>query len=161
MPLTLRFAGAESNFAQAGKNAVVLEPAHVGRVAGEHGARVIGWSTRGTDDGADEALDERRLGGAGRAANHDQRLSVQLPQTREHVVVHLGDEVVPYASRCLRSRDARDATGVAIRNAPEASRSSPCVSKIRGRLGRRTAPVRLRTPCPRVGFRPRRLLPQP
>ncbi len=113
MPLTLRCAAAESNFAQAGKNAVVLEPAHVGRVAGEHGARVIGWSTRGTDDGADEALDERRLGGAGRAANHDQRLSVQLPQTREHVVVHLGDEVA-------RTRRAASVPGT-----PETQRSWP------------------------------------
>ena len=70
------------------------------------GARVVGRSTpAGADDGADEAVHERRLARAGRAADDDQRGRLHLPQTREEVVVHLGDEVVAHASRLLRARD--------------------------------------------------------
>ena len=50
----------------------------------------------------DEAVQERRLAGPGRAADDDERGSIHLREPREEIVVHLGDEVVPSAPCLVR-----------------------------------------------------------
>jgi hypothetical protein len=66
---------------QAGEHAVGLEPAHVGGVADEHGrAGRRAQDARRRDGGADEAVDQRRLACAGRAADDHQQRRVHLAQ---------------------------------------------------------------------------------
>jgi hypothetical protein len=50
----------------------------------------------------DEAIQERRLPGPGRAADDDECRRIHLREPREEIVVHLGDQVVPRAPRLVR-----------------------------------------------------------
>ena len=90
---------------QARQDPVVLEPAHVVRVADEN------WTTRRrpehpgrADLRADEAVHDGRLPCARRPADHHQDGSVHPIEAREQVVVDLTDEVVPRGARrsCVR-----------------------------------------------------------
>ena len=56
-------------------------------------------------DGADEAVHECRLPGAGGAADDHEHGSVHLAETREEVVVGLADEVVAGPPRFGRARN--------------------------------------------------------
>jgi hypothetical protein len=78
-----------------GEDPIVLEPAQIVRMAGEDGRP--GRRAKdacGAHDRADEAVHERRLPGAGRAADHHQHRRVHLSEARKEVVVGLGNEVV-------------------------------------------------------------------
>ena len=88
------------------QDAVALERREVVRVKGEHGRPGRRPQHPGrADDRADKAVDERRLAGPGGAADDDQRRSVDLPQARQQVVVHLSDQVVPDAPSIFRAGD--------------------------------------------------------
>ena len=58
------------------------------------GDRVVGRSTPGVGDaGADQGVDQRRLAGAGRAADDREQRRVEGHQARDHVVLELVDHL--------------------------------------------------------------------
>ena len=86
-----------------GQDPVVLEPAKIVWMAGEHGLpRRRAEYAGGADDRAEQAVHERRLARAGRASDHHQHGRLHLLEAREQVVVDLGDEIVADATglRC-------------------------------------------------------------
>ena len=77
-----------------GQHARALEPAQVLRVAGQHGRPRRRPQHAGRAHlAADEAVDERRLARARRAADDHQERRVELAQARQQVVVDLLDEL--------------------------------------------------------------------
>ncbi len=101
-----RRAGAAGHPRKARQDPLALERRQVLRVAREHRRPRRGAEDAGrADDRADQAVEERRLAGPGRAADHDQCRGVELPQPRQDVVVDLGDQVVADAPRLVRTRD--------------------------------------------------------
>jgi hypothetical protein len=85
---------------------IVLEPAQIVGMADEDRRAGGGAENPGrAHDGADEAVHERRLPGAGRAADHHQHRGIHLAEARQEVVVGLGDEIVASAPRVGRARN--------------------------------------------------------
>ena len=89
-----------------GKDPIVLEPPHVvGMARQDRRTRRRAKDPSGADHRPDEAVDERRLPGAGRAADDHQHRGVHALQARQQVVVGLGDEVVAGPARVGRACD--------------------------------------------------------
>ena len=77
-----------------GQDASALEPAQILRIAGQHGRpRRRPQDARRAHLATDEAVDERRLARARRAADDHQERRVELAQARQQVVVDLLDEL--------------------------------------------------------------------
>ena len=112
-----RTGGAPGRADEAGEDAVVLEPADVGRVARQHGgAGGRPQHPGGAHLGADQAVDERRLARPGGAAHDHQQRRVHLAQARQQIVADLPRQlfarVLAVLGRCGAERQPRRAERV-------------------------------------------------
>ena len=74
------------------------------------GERVVGRSTTGLGDPVpDQGVDQRRLAGAGRAADHGQQRRLQRGHARDHVVLELVDHLAAGLRGARPSRAGRAA----------------------------------------------------